>query len=200
MADIKSAREIAEEKISGLGEATEDERLKWKYVPEGERLTLRFLKEKLDLGVELGRYPEKARSYARSGAESVLLDNISLPKNEAVQARNNKAMEGVLALKKDKAAVNKILGQIKQILGHYADQGAEQRKRTYDALKQQYTTKLRQAVDKQLGLSVGAEEELEISVESLPQFQEEWRRTEAQLDGQYLKLLEEFKKELQRIA
>ena len=34
MADIKSAREIAMEKIEKLGEATEEERLKWKYVPD----------------------------------------------------------------------------------------------------------------------------------------------------------------------
>ncbi len=33
--EIKSAREIAMEKVEKLGEVTEEERLKWKYVPEG---------------------------------------------------------------------------------------------------------------------------------------------------------------------
>jgi len=33
MSDIKSAREIAMEKVEELGEVTEEERLRWKYVP-----------------------------------------------------------------------------------------------------------------------------------------------------------------------
>jgi hypothetical protein len=36
MSDIKSAFEIAMEKINRLSEPTEEERLQWKYLPEGE--------------------------------------------------------------------------------------------------------------------------------------------------------------------
>jgi hypothetical protein len=36
MSDIKSAREIAMEKAASIGEATAEERLEWKYLPEGE--------------------------------------------------------------------------------------------------------------------------------------------------------------------
>ena len=35
MGDIKSAFELAMEKIEKIGEVTEEERLRWKYVPEG---------------------------------------------------------------------------------------------------------------------------------------------------------------------
>ena len=38
MDGIKSAREIAEEKVAEMGAPTEEERLRWKYVPEGEVL------------------------------------------------------------------------------------------------------------------------------------------------------------------
>ena len=86
---------------------------------------------------------------------------------------------------------------MKQILGHYTDQGAEQRKQTYEALKRQFEVKLKQAVSKQLGTK--ADTDLGISVETLPQFQEEWRRASAQMDEQYLKLLEEFKHELRKV-
>ena len=44
MGEIKSALEIAMEKIEKLGEPTEEERLKWKYVPQGEELAARYLK------------------------------------------------------------------------------------------------------------------------------------------------------------
>ena len=83
------------------------------------------------------------------------------------------------------------------MLGHYTDQGAEQRKKTYDALKVQFEDKLKQAVKKQLGDK--ADTDLGISVETLPQFQEEWRRAAAQMDDQYLKLIDEFKRELRKV-
>ena len=49
MGDIKSAREIAMEKIDKLGEPTEEERLEWKYLPEGEKLAARYLKNEVQV-------------------------------------------------------------------------------------------------------------------------------------------------------
>jgi len=196
-ADIKSASEIAQEKINDLGEVTEDEKLKWKYVPAGEKLALRFLKDGQDITSELARYPERAVHYARNGAESVFLSSIQLPKNDVVQLQNKKALDGLLSIKKEKAAATKMLNQIRQILEHYTDQGEEQRKQSYEALKRQFEAKLKQAVNKQLGTK--ADTDLGISVETLPQFQDEWRRASAQLDERYMQLLEEYKKELQKI-
>jgi len=199
MADIKSAREIALEKIAGVGEATEGDRLKWKYVPEGEALALKFVKEaKVDLNTELASYPDKARAYVKIGAESVLISAIALPRVKTQGEQNERAMEGLLALKKDRAQAAKVIAQVKQVLGHYTSQGAEQKKRTYEGLKREFGAKLKQAVDRRLGAAVSAEE-LDISVETLPQFQEEWRRTESQFEAQYETLIGEFKLELKRI-
>jgi hypothetical protein len=199
MADIKSARDIALERISNIGQATEVEKLKWKYTPEGEKIAVAYLKNDTDLSSDIGRHPDIARNYIKAGIESVLLTAIILPKNEIIQAKNKKAMDGIPVLKKDKAAANKILGQIKQIFSHYSDQGENQRKQAYETLKEQYKLKLKKAVDKQLGISAGADD-LSISVESLPQFQDEWRRISAQMDDQYLRLLDGFKAELRRIT
>ncbi len=44
--DIKSALEIAMEKVEKLGEATVEERLKWKYLPQGKQLAAKYLKDK----------------------------------------------------------------------------------------------------------------------------------------------------------
>ena len=49
MGDIKSAREIAMEKIDAMGEPTETERLEWKYLPEGEKLAARYLRGDVQL-------------------------------------------------------------------------------------------------------------------------------------------------------
>ena len=47
--EIKSALQIAMEKVAKLGEATEEERLRWKHVPDGEKLAARYLKQNLNL-------------------------------------------------------------------------------------------------------------------------------------------------------
>ena len=71
MSDIKSAFEIAMEKIEKLGGATDEERLSWKYVPEGERLAARYLKQDCNLVAEMGKYGEGARRYIVQGAGDV---------------------------------------------------------------------------------------------------------------------------------
>lgn len=193
--EIKSAREIALAKTAKLGEATEEERLRWKYIPEGERLASKCLDEGRDLTVELSRYEEKAKNYLFEGAESVLLVNISLPKNELAKSKNERAMAGLMSLKNDKAAVEAVFGEMRHIFDHYAEQGKQQREQTYESLKAEFKVKLEQAVKQQLGSMAS----LEVNVESLPQFKEEWRRTLAQLDSQYINLLEEYKQELKGI-
>jgi hypothetical protein len=198
MEEMPSAQEIALARIAAVGEATQADKLRWKYHPEGESLAVRYLKEGADLNAEASRLPEQAQAYFRSGAEKVLLANLVLPKTEAIESRNKKALEGESTLKRDKAAAAKIINQVKQIFGHYTDQGAKQRDDAFAALKGQYERKLKKALDKQLGVK-NNREDLGISVESLPEFQEEWRVVSAQLDAQYLKLLDEFKHELTRL-
>jgi len=193
--EIKSAREIALAKTAKLGEATEEERLRWKYIPEGERLASKCLDEGRDLTVELSRYEEKAKNYLFEGAESVLLVNISLPKSELAKSKNERAMAGLMSLKNDKAAVEAVFGEMRHIFDHYTEQGKQQREQTYESLKAEFKVKLKQAVEQQLGSMAS----LEVNVESLPQFKEEWRRTLAQLDSQYINLLEEYKQELKGI-
>jgi hypothetical protein len=193
--DIKSARDIALEKIAGLGKVTEEERLRWKYTPEGERLASKCLNEGIDLAVELGRYEKKARAYLAEGAESVLLASIGLPKNEAARGKNERAMDALKSFKSNKAAVAEVFDDIKRIFDHYTGQGEQKREQTYESLKAEFKARLQKVVEQQLGSVAG----MDINVEKLPQFQEEWRRTQAQLDAQYIGLLEEYKQELKGI-
>jgi hypothetical protein len=197
MADeIKSAREIALAKTTKLGEATEEERLRWKYIPEGERLANKCLNKGHDLTVEFSRYEERTKKYLIKGAEPILLANIGLPKSELAKSRNERAMAGLKSLKIDRLAVEAVYAKIKYIFDHYTDQGEQQREQTYESLKAEFKDKLDQAIEQQLGAVAG----LEVNVESLPQFQEEWRRTLAQLDSEYTNILEEYKQELKAIV
>ena len=63
MDKIKSALEIAMEKVEKIGEATNEERLKWKYTPEGEKLAAKYLKRDCNLAVELDKYEKDIAGY-----------------------------------------------------------------------------------------------------------------------------------------
>jgi len=195
MGDIKSALEIAMEKVEKLEKATDEERLRWQYVPEGEKLGVRYLKEGGNLVVELGKYEEKAGGYIVEGAMDILVRNINLPKDDLAKRNNRRAMEGLKNLKSDKVAVENVYSQLRHLFNHYMEQGEQQRKQAYETLKTEFEARVRQAVQQQLGLLVGAR----IDVEKQPQFQEEWRKIQTQIDSQYYKLLDEYKQELSAI-
>ncbi len=196
MGDIKSALELAMEKVERLGEVTEEERMKWKYVPEGEKLAARYLKQNLNLVAELGNYEESVIRYIKEGACDILIRSINLPKDELAKRNNKKAMEGLKTLKSDKIGVENIYSKIRSIFNHYIEEGEQQRKQAYQRLKVEFEAKVQQAIQQQLGSVMG----IKIDVERQPQFQEEWRKLQTQLDSQYISLLDEYKQELSAIA
>jgi len=192
MADIKSAREIAMEKLKDMEDATEEERLRWKFVPQGEELAAKYLKEDCNLVAELSKYQENERRYVAEGAGEILVRNINLPRNDAAKKSNRKAMDGFKLVKNDKASVENVYSRIRQIFNHYVEQGQQQKQQAYESLKSQFEAKVQQAVQQQMGPMMRAR----VDVERQPQFQEEWRRVLRQLDSQYLQHLDEYKQEL----
>ena len=195
MGDIRSAREIALEKIEKLGEATEEERLKWKYVPEGEKLCADYLKRARNLAIEIEKYEEGAKRYVIEGAAGILIRNINLPRNDTAKRNNKQAMDGIKVLKTDKVGVENVYSKIRRIFTHYAEDGEQQRKQAYESLKVDFEAKVQQAMQQQLGTMA----RMNIDVEKQPQFHEEWRNLLIQLDSQYLTLLDEYKQELANI-
>ncbi len=196
MSDIKSAAEIAQEKLKEIEGATDEERLRWKYVPEGEKLAAKYLKQNINLTAELGKYEEKVRGYIKEGASEILIRNINLPTSDLARRTNKKAMEGLKTLKNDKVGVENIFSSIRNIFKHYAEQGEQQRKQAYASLKTEFEAKVREAMQQQLSPLIG----MKLDVERQPQFQEEWRRLQIQLDSQYVRLLDEYKQELSASA
>jgi len=195
MGEIKSAREIAAEKVARMGEATEEERLKWKYIPEGEKLARQYIEEGSNLVLELGRYDEPIRKYAIEGITDVLVRNISLPDSDLAKRNNKRAMDGLKLVKTNQVGVENVFSRMRRIFEHYSGQGEQQRKQAYESLKAEFEAQVRQALQQQLG----AFGRFQIDVERQPQFQAEWRRRRVQLDSQYHTLLSELKQELSAI-
>jgi hypothetical protein len=196
MSDIKSAWEIAQEKLSRLEAITEEERLKWKYVPEGEKLVAGYLKDNRELAGQIDKYDAAARKYVIEGITGVLIRNINLPRDEAVRRTNKKAMEGLKAIKKDKTTLENVFSKIRRVFDHYTEQGQQQKKQAYESLKAEFSARMQQAMQQQLGQTMN----MAFDVERQPQFQEQWRQMQAQLESQYTGLLDEYKQELAAIA
>ena len=193
MGDIKSAREIAMEKIAAIGEPTAAEILEWKYLPEGEKLAARFLKGETRLQEELAKFDKTAAPTIIRGICAVLVKNIMLPKDEAAQKINKAAMDGLKIIKTDKSRLEAILNQIKQIFTHYATHGEQQSKQAYEMLKENFQAKIEQAISQQMGSKAA---NMNIDVEKQPQFQEEWRRVKNQMESQYLQVMTDLKQQL----
>jgi hypothetical protein len=193
MVDIKSAAEIAREKLEKIGAPTEAERLKWKYAPEGEKLAARYLKEDtLNLAAEVKKYDDKARQFVAASVSDILLRNISLPRTEAARKTNKKAMDGLKLLKNDKSAVENVLTRMRHVLDHYVQEGAKQKQQAYETLKTDFEAKVQQAIRQKTGTNA----KFKVDVEKQPQFQEEWQRVQSQMEAQYLTFMEDYKKEL----
>ena len=189
--DMKSAYDRAMERIKGLEEPSKEEVLTWKYVPEGQKLAVRFLKEEFNLASEMGKFKDEERRYVAKGAEDVLLRNIVLPVHDIAKKNNKKAMDAIKAIKKDKTAVENVFTKMRRVFDHYANEGEQQRKQAYEMLKQDFQMKLQQAMRQQ-----GIPANTKINIESQPQFQEEWHLTLSQMDAQYNQLLDEYKQEI----
>lgn len=192
MGEIKSALEIAMEKVNQMEEPTEEEKLQWKYVPEGEKLAGRYLKEKVNLLAELNNFDEEVRKFVINGASGILARNISLPINDHIKQNNKKVMDGLKILKNDKVAVENLFSKIRYIFNHYEEQGEQQKKQAYESLKADLGDKIQQALQQQMSPMMGTK----IDVEKQPQFQQEWRKIQQQIDGQYINHLNEYIREL----
>jgi len=194
MGDIKSAYDRAMERIQGIGEPTKEEVLEWKFVPEGQRLAAQYLKEDIGLSSELAKFKEDEKPFVVKGAQDILLRNITLPLNEMAKKTTRKSMDALKLMKKDKAALENIYSKMRRIFDHFSQEGEQQRKQAYEMLKQDFQMRIQQALQQQ-----GLPPTTRINVEAQPQFQEEWRRTQARLDSQYTTLLDEYKAEVERL-
>lgn len=193
MAEIKSALELALEKAEQYGRASKEDLLQDKYKEQGRQWAVQFLREEeIDLEGELAALPPEAQPLARAAMKEVFLRNITLPKEEAVDVRLDRALEGVMTAAADKKAMGRLIKEVDQILQQYL----LARNTAFQQLKNSFTQTLgnyTRALEAQLKAKVRLE------VENLPEFQQEWRKFEGNLTSQFEPLLEDRKQQMLRL-
>jgi hypothetical protein len=187
---VKTAYERAMEKISKLGDLSPEERLEMKYKPIGERIAAGYMRRDASLPAEMEKIVPEGRPYAIAAAQEILLSNIALPSNPVKEGIDEWVLKGIVELKSDTRGARVVIDQINQLFEHYKTQGDAQRKEAYERLKFQFQARLRQAMQAQGGEMPDV---MSGDVEALPQFQDQWRQMQVQLDSQYDYWLQEYK-------
>ncbi|MBE0480882.1 MAG: hypothetical protein IBX68_07875 [Dehalococcoidia bacterium] len=195
MSEIKSAFERAMERAERLGKASEEDLNKWRYIPEGEGLAARCLRDDCNIRIEIDKYDLAVRELVSQGAQKVLVRNLDLPRNEHARRMNKKVMEAVKELKQDKVSTENVYTRMRRIFSHYEQEGQQQRQQATEAVKREMETRMRAAAQQQLGPAASPR----FNVEAQPEFQQELRRVLAHLDSQYLHVLDEYKEEILNI-
>ena len=191
---IKSAYEIAMEKSANLGPITDEQQGELKWVPEGQKLAARLLREELDIQEALKDFHAKTLPYVRKGMVGTLLANLSLPRTEADKGRHGRVLAALAKISPDKRATEELTGRVNYVFEQYFTFGRQQIAKSYNELKQQFTDHLQMELKRQ-GQAVGA-----IDVEAVPEFQAQARAMRMQFDGQYEQHLEDVKEQIKALS
>lgn len=186
MAEIKSALELALEKAERYGRASKEDLLKDQYQDKGRQLAVHYLKEEGDLEAELANLPPEAREAAQQAIKEVLVRNIALPREETLDPRAVRALEGLLLVASNPKGMTRLKEEVQQIWQNFLmarNSALQQLKASFS----QQVTNVTRALEAQYG------QRLKVDVEHLPQFQEEWRKFEANLVQQFEPVLEDRK-------
>jgi hypothetical protein len=191
LAEIKSALELALEKAERYGKASKEEMAAAQYQEQGRQLAVQFLRDEGDLAAGLKSLPAEAQAAARQAIKEVFLRNLGLPRDEDVDPRLERALEGLNLVAASPKAMARLRAELDQLL----QQNLQIRNNALQQLKARFSAGLGQM---QRAMEAKTGQRVRVEVEQLPQFQEEWRRFQGQLEDQFEPLLDGLKEKMLR--
>ena len=189
MAEIKSALELALEKAEKYGRASREEMDLAQYRDQGSRLAVQYLKGEEGLEAELKSLPPPAQAAVRLAIKEVFLRNLSLPRGNTVDPSQDRAMEGLLLVADQPKAMAQLQAEMEQILQTFL----QVRNNALQQLKNRFAAGVGQV---QKAIEAQYRQKVNLEVENLPQFQEEWRRFQGQILEQFGPMLENLKERM----
>lgn len=190
---IKSAYEMAMERLKERKEVPPDEIEKMEHIPAGKALAAKFLWEReFDFLSEINKYPDKTKGYMMEGAQDTFLNNIQLPVDRATLETTKKALEGIAFTKVNQAALREVSAQLEHLFNYY-EKTLEQ---AFGQFKERFSARMAASM-KSLEKKVGGK--IKVDPEKQPGFREEWMRAVGSLNAQYNQLLAEQKEILKKL-
>jgi len=189
LAEIKSALELALEKAEQYGRASREEMELVQYQEQGARLAVQFLKGEGDLSADLKSLPPQTQPAARLAIKEVFLRNLGLPRENAVDPRQDLAVEGLLLVADNRKAMAHLQTEMEQLLQQFL----QFRSNALQQLKARFAAGVGQM---QQSMEAKYRQPMNLDVERLPQFQEEWLRFKGQLQQQFEPVLANLKERM----
>ena len=189
MAEIKSALELALERAEQYGRASKEEMDLAQYQEQGRRLAVQFFKGEGDLEADLKSLPPQTQPAARLAIKEVFLRNLGLPRENAVDPRQDRAMEGLLLAADNRQAMALLQTEMEQILQQFL----HFRSNALQQLKARFAAGMGQM---QKTMEAQNRPPMNLDVECLPQFQEEWLRFKGQLQQQFEPVMANLKERI----
>lgn len=189
MAEIKSALELALEKAEQYGRASAEEMAAAQFQEQGRLLAVQFLKGEGNLEADLKKIPAQAQAAAKLAIKEVFLRNIGLPRENTVDPRQDRAAEGLLLVADNPKAMARLQTELEQILQQFI----QIRGNALQQLKGRFAAGVGQM---QRAIEAQYRQKVNMDVEHLPQFQEEWRRFTGQLNDQFDPMLAGLKEKM----
>ncbi len=191
---MKSAYELAMERAMELEEPDEGQKLEWELGPKGRRLAGLFLKGQGAPFTTIENESPERRAYLVKGMMETLVSNLQLPKSDGANFTNEKVVEGIQRLFASRAEVKELLERVKYVTDQYRQFGIPQREQAFAQLKAQFENQVMGAMARQMGQQ--AHPGMQVNVETMPEFQQQWLAVSSQMDLQYEQHLEDFRKQL----
>ena len=188
MAEIKSALELALEKAEQYGRASKEEMELARYQEQGRGLAVQFLRGEGDLAADLKSLPPQTQPAARLAIKEVFLRNLGLPRENAVDPRQDRALEGLLVAADNRQAMAQLQTELEQVLQQYL----HFRSNALQQLKGRFAAGMGQQMQAQ------GRQPMNVDVERLPQFQEEWLRFKGQLQQQFEPVMANLKERMRQ--
>jgi hypothetical protein len=189
LAEIKSALELALEKAEQYGRASREEMELAQHREQGSRLAVQFLKGEGDLAADLKSLPSQTQPAVRTAIKEVFLRNLGLPRENAVDPRQDLAVEGLLLVADDRKAMAQLQTEMEQVLQQFL----QFRSNAMQQLKARFAAGVGQM---QKSMEAQYRQPMNVDVERLPQFQEEWLRFKVQLQQQFEPVMANLKERM----
>jgi hypothetical protein len=186
LADIKSALELALEKAEHYGKASAEEMAAAQSQEQGSQLAVQYLRGEGDLAADLKKLPPQAQPAAKSAVKEVFLRNIGLPRENTIDLRQDRALEGLVLVAENPKDMARLQTELEQILQQFL----QIRQNAMQQLKGRFAGGVEQM---QRAMEAQYRQRVNLDAEHLPQFQEEWRRFLGQLNDQFEPMLEGLK-------
>ena len=198
MDKMKNAFERAMERVTSLGDATSEDKLRFSWEPKGRKKASEFLNGEGNLTEFVETCDEETRYLVIEGIKQVLINNIVLPEDEAQMKRITKAIEGLEQTIPNNPSLKEILERINYIVSSLLSYRQDKLKEVYEQFKTRFESTVRETLQQQGQGNI--QPDMPLNVEAMPQFGQEWNKVRMQFESLNQATLDEQKKLLQDIS